>query len=41
MACEILVGYTTDDYEDVEVDDETSTWCSRIDGRSFTSDSET
>jgi hypothetical protein len=41
MACEILVGYSTDDSEEVEVDDETTTRCSRIDGRSFTSDSET
>jgi hypothetical protein len=40
MASEILVGYTTDDSEDVEIDDETSTRCSRIDGRNFTSDSE-
>jgi hypothetical protein len=41
MACEILVGFSTDDSEEVEVDDETSTRCSRIDGRSFTSDSDT
>jgi hypothetical protein len=41
MACEILIGYLTNDSEEVEVDDETSTRCSRIDGRSFTSDSET
>jgi hypothetical protein len=41
MACEILVGYSMDDSEEVEVDDETTTRCSRIDGRSFTSDSET
>jgi hypothetical protein len=41
MACEILVGYSTDDSEEVEVDNENSTCCSRIDGRSFASDSET
>jgi hypothetical protein len=41
MACEILVGYSTDDSEEVEVDDETSTRYSRIDGRNFTSDNET
>jgi hypothetical protein len=41
MACEILVGYSTDDSKEVEVDDETSTRCSRIDGCSFTNDSET
>ena len=41
MACEILVGYSMDDSDEVEVDNETSTRYSRIDGRSFTSDSET
>ena len=40
MACEILIGYSTNDCEEAEVDDEIST-CSRIDGRNFTSDNET
>ena len=40
MACEIIVGYLTDNSEEVEVDIETSSCCSRIDGRSFTSDNE-
>ena len=41
MACEILVGYLMDDSKEVEVDDESSARCSRIDGHSFTSNSET
>jgi hypothetical protein len=40
MACEIIVGYSKDNFEEVEVDVETSSCCSRIEGRNFTSDSE-
>lgn len=35
MACEILVGYSIDIYEEVEVDDETSSSCSRVGGSSI------
>jgi hypothetical protein len=41
MACEILVGYSTDNSEEVEVDGETSSCCSRIEGCSSTSHNET
>jgi hypothetical protein len=34
MACEILVGYSIDISEEVEVDDETSSRCSRVGGGS-------
>jgi hypothetical protein len=40
MACEIIIGYSTDNSEEVEVNVETNSRCSRIDGRSFTSDNE-
>jgi hypothetical protein len=39
MACEILVGYLTDNSKEVEVDVETSSHCSRV-GGSSTSHSE-
>ena len=39
MACEILVGYLTDNSKEVEVEVETSSYCSRV-GGSSTSHSE-
>ena len=39
MACEIIVGYSKDNSEEVEVDVETSSCCSRIKRHNFTSDS--
>jgi hypothetical protein len=30
MACEILVGYSIDIFEEIEVDDETRSHCSRV-----------
>jgi hypothetical protein len=41
MVCEILVGYSTDNSEEVEVDYETSSRCSKVGGGSSTSHSET
>jgi hypothetical protein len=40
MAYEIIVGYSTDNSEEVEVNVETSSRCSRIEGNGFTSNNE-